>query len=64
MFKDLLKGVGETSAASGNLHLNWSCSGDARKGLPDADLRVLGNKINYRGLTIQSINVDGNLLQR
>ena len=32
--------------------------------VPDADLRVLGSQIKYRGLSIQSIDIDGNLLQR
>jgi autotransporter translocation and assembly factor TamB len=64
VFKDVLKGVGETFVASGNVHLNWSFSGDTNKVVPDADLRVLGSQIKYRGLTIQSIDIDGNLLQR
>jgi autotransporter translocation and assembly factor TamB len=64
VFKDMLKGVGETSAPSGNVHLSWSCSGDAKKTVPDGNLRVQGNQINYRGLRIQSIDINGNLLQR
>ena len=32
--------------------------------VPDGDLRVLGSQIKYRGLSIQSIDIDGNLLQR
>ncbi len=64
VFKDLLAGAGETSATSGNLHANWSCSGDARNPIPDANLRVMGSQIKSRGLLIQSIDVDGTLLQR
>ena len=64
VFNDMLKGFGESSAASGNVHVNWSCSGDAKKVIPDGDLRVLGSQIKYRGLTVQSIDIDENLLQR
>jgi autotransporter translocation and assembly factor TamB len=63
VFKDMLKGVGESSAASGNLHANWSVSGDTRKLVPDGNLRLLGSQIKYRGLLIQSVDIDGNLLQ-
>ena len=37
---------------------------DAKKVVPDGDLRVLGSQIKYRGLLINSIDIDGNLLQR
>ena len=62
VFKDALKGAGETSATSGNLYADWSCSGDARKGVPDGKLRVTGGQIKSRGLFIQSVDVDGTLL--
>ncbi|MBV8376734.1 MAG: translocation/assembly module TamB domain-containing protein [Verrucomicrobia bacterium] len=64
VFKGLLNRVGETSAAKGNIHANWSLSGDARSLIPDGNLRVTGGQIKYRGLTIQSIDIDGNLLQK
>ena len=64
VFKDILKGAGETSAASGNAHVNWAVSGDAKNAIPDGYLRVLGSEIKYRGLTIQSVNINGNLAQR
>jgi autotransporter translocation and assembly factor TamB len=63
VFKGMLKGVEETSAAAGNVHANWFFSGDARRMIPDGNLRVLGSQIKYRGLTIKSIDIDGNLLQ-
>jgi autotransporter translocation and assembly factor TamB len=64
VFKEMLNGVGEASAPSGNLHVNLSCSGDARSVVPDGNLRVLGSQIKYRGLLVQSIDIEGNLLQR
>jgi TamB, inner membrane protein subunit of TAM complex len=64
VFKEMLKGVGQTSAASGSVHVNWSCSGDGQKGLPDGSLRVLGSQVNYRGLLVQSIDIDSNIMQR
>jgi autotransporter translocation and assembly factor TamB len=64
VFKDTLKGVGETSTASGDVHANWSFSGDVKNVVPDGNLRVLGNRIKYRGLLIQSVDIDGKLLQR
>jgi hypothetical protein len=64
VFRDTLKGVGGTSTASGDLHANWSVSGDLKNVVPDANLRVLANRVKYRGLLIQSINIDGKLVQR
>jgi hypothetical protein len=64
VFKELLNGVGAASATSGNVHVNLSCSGDTRSVIPDGNLRVLGSLINYRGLLVQSIDIEGNLLQR
>ena len=61
VFKAMLKGVGESSPASGNVHANWSLSGDTRKSVPDGNLRVLGSQIKFRGLLIQSIDIDGKL---
>jgi autotransporter translocation and assembly factor TamB len=64
VFKEMLSGVGAASEASGNLHVNLSCSGDARKVVPDGNLRVLGSLIKFRGLLVQSIDIEGNLLQK
>jgi autotransporter translocation and assembly factor TamB len=64
VFKDTLKGIGETSGASGNVHTNWSLSGDGKSVIPDGNLRVVGSRVKYRGLLIQSIDIDGKLLQR
>ncbi len=64
VFKEMLNGLGAASATSGNLHVNLSCSGDARSVVPDGNLRVLGSLIKYRGLLVQSIDIEGNLLQR
>jgi hypothetical protein len=63
VFKETLKGVGETSAASGNLHANWSCAGNAGKTVPDGNLRVSGKQIKYRGLLIEDVGIEGKLLQ-
>ncbi len=63
VFKETLKGLGETSSASGKLQTNWSFSGDGGKSVPDGNLRVLGSQIRYRGLLIQSIDIDGKLSQ-
>ena len=46
------------------MHANWSCSGDGRNIVPDANLRVVGSQVKYRGLLIRSIDIDGRLLQR
>jgi autotransporter translocation and assembly factor TamB len=64
VFNDMLKGIGESSAASGNLHASWSFSGDTRKSVPDGNFRVLGSQIKYHGLPIQDVDIEGNLLQR
>jgi autotransporter translocation and assembly factor TamB len=64
VFKDTLKGLGENSGASGTIHADCSCSGAASKGVPDGDLRVLGSQIKYRGLLVQSVDIEGNLVQR
>jgi autotransporter translocation and assembly factor TamB len=64
VFKDLLLGVEQSVTASGNLHANWSFSGDARKIMPDGNVRILGDQIKYRGLLIQSVDISGNLLER
>ena len=64
VFNEMLNGVGAASATSGNVHVNLSCSGDARSEVPDGNLRVLGSLIKYRGLLVQSIDIEGNLLQR
>jgi autotransporter translocation and assembly factor TamB len=64
VFKEMLNGVGAASATSGNVHVNLSCSGDAKSVVPDGNLRLAGSLIKYRGLQIQSIDIEGNLLQR
>jgi autotransporter translocation and assembly factor TamB len=64
VFKDVIKELGESSSASGNVHVKWSCSGDGKKVVPDGDLSVEGSQIKYRGLTMQSIDIKGNLLQQ
>ncbi|MBV9130020.1 MAG: translocation/assembly module TamB domain-containing protein, partial [Verrucomicrobia bacterium] len=63
VFKKMLTGAGETSEATGNVHANLSFSGDARRMIPDGTLRVLASQIKYRGLTIQSVDINGNLFQ-
>jgi autotransporter translocation and assembly factor TamB len=64
VFNDLLKSTGQSPTLSGNVHANWSATGNVRDVIPDARLEVLARQIKYRGLLIQSVDIDGNLLQR
>jgi autotransporter translocation and assembly factor TamB len=64
VFAELLKSLGQSEAVGGNLHVDWSGRGDLATVFPDAHLRVLGNGIKYRGLSVQSIDLAGDLLQR
>jgi autotransporter translocation and assembly factor TamB len=64
VLKQMLIKAGQAPVASGNLHADWSIAGDARKGAPDGALQVLGNQINYRGLLIQNIQIEANLLDQ
>jgi len=62
VFKQMLIKAGQAPVASGNIHANWSFAGDTTKGLPDGTVHVDGNQIDYRGLLIQIIQIEGNLL--
>ena len=64
VFAELLKNLGQSDAVGGNLHVDWSGRGDLATVLPDAHLRVLGKAIKYRGLSVQSVDIAGDLLQR
>ncbi len=62
VFKQMLIQAGQAPLAHGDLHADWSFAGDAKKGIPDGTIHVGGNQINYRGLSIQIIQIDGTLL--
>jgi autotransporter translocation and assembly factor TamB len=64
VFGDLLKSLGQSGVVGGNLLIDWSGKGDLATVFPDAHLRVLGRSIKYRGLSVQRIDVAGDLLQR
>jgi autotransporter translocation and assembly factor TamB len=64
MFSGLLKSIGQSPAVSGNVHVDWSGNGNARGAIPDAQLHLLAGQLKYRGLLIQSIDIDGSLLKR
>jgi autotransporter translocation and assembly factor TamB len=64
IFNELLESFGQSAALSGNVHVDWSGSGNVREVIPDAQLHVLASQVKYRGLAIQSIHFDGNLLKR
>jgi autotransporter translocation and assembly factor TamB len=64
LFNELLKSIGQPAALSGNAQVNWSATGNVRSVIPDAQLHVLASQIKYRGLAIQSIDIEGNLLKR
>jgi hypothetical protein len=61
VFKPMLIKAGQPPIAGGNVHANWSFAGDSTKGLPDGTVHVDGNQINYRGLLIQIIQIEGKL---
>jgi autotransporter translocation and assembly factor TamB len=64
VFSDLLKSLGQPGQVGGDLHADWSGKGDLATLYPDAHLRVLGNSIKYRGLSVQNVDIAGSLLQR
>jgi autotransporter translocation and assembly factor TamB len=64
VFAELLKNLGQSDTVGGNLHVDWSGRGDLATVFPDASLRVLGKGIKYRGLSVQSVDIAGDLLQR
>jgi autotransporter translocation and assembly factor TamB len=64
VFNGMLVQAGQPPKASGNIHANWSFSGDTSKGIPDANLSIAGDQIIYRGLSIQGIHIEGNLKDR
>ena len=64
VFKQMLNYAGLAPIASGDIHADWSFAGDAKKGLPDGTVHVDGNQINYRGLLVQIIQIDANLLNQ
>jgi autotransporter translocation and assembly factor TamB len=64
VFAELLKSLGQTEAVGGNLHVDWSGRGDVATVFPDAHLRVLGKTIKYRGLSVQNIDIAGDLVER
>jgi autotransporter translocation and assembly factor TamB len=64
IFAELLKSLGQSDAVGGNLLVDWSAKGDIATLFPDGHLRVLGKSIKYRGLSVQNIDIAGDLLQR
>jgi hypothetical protein len=64
VFKGMLVQAGQPPKASGNIHANWSFSGDASTPIPEAKLSIAGDGITYRGLSIQGIKIEGNLQDR
>ncbi|MBV8331007.1 MAG: translocation/assembly module TamB domain-containing protein [Verrucomicrobia bacterium] len=64
VFNGILVQAGQPPKASGNIHANWSFSGAASTPIPDAKLSVAGDRISYRGLSIQGIRIEGNLQDR
>jgi len=64
VFGDLLKSLGQSDVVGGNLLVAWSGKGDLATVFPDAHLRVLGKSIKYRGLSVQKVDVAGDLVQR
>ena len=64
IFSELLKSIGQSPAVSGNVHVDWSGTGNVRDVIPDGQLHVLASQLKYRGLLIQSIDIDGSLLKR
>ena len=64
VFNELLKSIGQSAAVTGNVHVDWSGTGNIRGAIPDAQLHVLASQVKYRGLVIQSVDIDGDLLNR
>ena len=64
VFGGLLKSLGQSDVVGGNLLVAWSGKGDLATVFPDAHLRVLGKSIKYRGLSVQKVDVAGDLVQR
>jgi hypothetical protein len=64
VFSEVLKSLGQSGGVAGDLHADWSGKGDLATLYPDAHLRVMGNSIRYRGLSVQNIDIAGSLLQR
>jgi autotransporter translocation and assembly factor TamB len=64
VFAGLLKSLGQPGTAAGELHAAWSGKGDLATLLPDAHLQVFGKDIRYRGLSIQKVDISGELAQR
>ena len=64
VFNELLKSIGQSAALTGNVHVDWSGTGNVRGAIPDAQLHVLASQVKYRGLVIQSVDIDGDLLNR
>ncbi len=63
IFNELLKSFGQSAPISGNVHLDWSGTGNVRGVIPDAQLHILASQVKYRGLVLKSIDIDGNLLK-
>ena len=55
-FNELLKNAGQPADLSGSLDVDFSGKGDIQN--PTAQLRVLGDRIKYRGLPIQNIDIE------
>ena len=64
VFKQVLETAGQAPVASGNIHANWSFTGDVKKGLPDGTVHLDANQLNYRGLLVRTIQFEANLMNQ
>jgi autotransporter translocation and assembly factor TamB len=54
-FNDLLRSLQQPADLAGSLQIDASGKGTIKN--PTAELRILGNKLNYRGLQVQSLDL-------
>lgn len=58
VFNGVLQSAGQPTGLSGTLQANWSGTGDAKNLIPVANVRTAANQIKYRGLTINTVDID------
>jgi hypothetical protein len=59
-FDNFLKSAGQQTGLGGTLQANWSGKGDSKNPIPAANLRVSANQIKYRGLTVDTVDMNAN----
>jgi hypothetical protein len=63
-FNELLKTFGQDAGLAGQLVADWTAKGDGKQLIPQAEFKMTGNHIKFRGLEIQDTNINASVVNQ